>query len=262
MPEILCRDFPVWQTEPGMALMPEQIPSVTAVNRAGDVLRGYFADAAMSRTFEELEPIFNAFDVLEAWRAAHAGPLQAATMGLRSRVTTAGCADVRRVSQRLKRIPTILDKLAREPGMNLGRMADIGGCRAVVGDLDEVYRVLDRYRRRKIPDVVKVRDYIESPKDDGYRAVHVIVRYHGRLIEVQLRTQVQHEWAYTVESVTSRFGLAIKSGGGPPPVHDWFAAVSAAMAIEEHGHIVGPDLLQRVHTLRMAAQPYLQGDRR
>lgn len=171
-------------------------------------------------------------------------------MGLRSRVATMGCSQIE-VSQRLERIPTIIDKLRREPGMNLGRMADIGGCRAVLRDVDEVRRVQSRYAGAAV--TVRTRDYVEQPKSDGYRAVHVIVRYHGRLIEVQLRTQVQHEWAYTVESVTSRFGLDIKAGGGPRPVHDWFVAVSEAMALEEYGEPVAPELLRRVDTLRAAA---------
>ncbi len=239
--------------------MLDPVPSVNKVNKAGNVLRQYLAGGHW--TLEEMDPFVQALDVLETWRAVHAAPLQAATMGLRSRVSTARCSETTRVSQRLKRIPTIMSKLRREPGMNLGRMADIGGCWAVLGGLDEVYRVLGRYENRKVPEVVRVRDYIEEPKDDGYRAVHVITKYHGRLIEVQLRTQVQHEWAYTVESVTSRFGLAIKSGGGPEPVREWFQAVSVAMALEEHGQLVDADLLERVHTLRTKAQPYLQGDR-
>jgi hypothetical protein len=211
------------------------------------------------RNSEEIDRALEALDVLEAWRAAHARPLQTATMGLRSRVSTVGCSEVE-VSQRLKRIPTIIDKLRREQGMNLGRMADIGGCRAVLRDMDEVRRVEARYRG--LDNTVRMRDYIEKPKPDGYRALHVIVKYHGRLIEVQLRTQVQHEWAYTVESVTSRFGLDIKAGGGPQPVRDWFLAVSEAMALEERGEPVGSELLFRVSTLRSAAQPYLRGARR
>lgn len=76
---------------------------------------------------------------------------------------------------------------------------------------------------------VRIKDYISEPKDDGYRAVHVIVKYDDRRIEVQLRTRIQHEWAFTVEGVTSRFGLDVKAGGGPPEVREWFAAVSEAM---------------------------------
>lgn len=231
------------------------------MNRAGEALRALTVkgNTLHADVETDIEQVFAALDVLEAWRAAHARPLQAATMGLRSRVSTMGCSQME-VSQRLKRIPTIIDKLRREPGMNLGRMADIGGCRAVLRDLEEVQRVQSRYSGDAV--TVRTRDYIAKPKPDGYRAVHVIVRYHGRLIEVQLRTRIQHEWAYTVESVTSRFGLDIKAGGGPPPVRDWFAAVSEAMALEEHGEPVGPELLYRVSTLREAAQPYLQGVRR
>ncbi|SON62244.1 GTP pyrophosphokinase YwaC [Mycobacterium simulans] len=233
------------------------------MNRAGDVLRRLrvVGNVVSVAAWMEVGPeqIFAALDTLEAWRAAHARPLGAATNGLRSRVQTVGCGHIE-VSQRLKRIPTIIDKLGREPGMNLGRMHDIGGCRAVLRSLEEVQRVQSRYAGD--PVTVRTRDYVVKPKPDGYRAVHVIVRYQGRLIEVQLRTQVQHEWAYTVESVTSRFGLDIKVGGGPAPVRDWFAAVSEAMALEEDGQTVGTELLHRVNTLRRAAQPYLQGVRR
>lgn len=125
-------------------------------------------------------------------------------MGLRSRVATARCAQTE-VSQRLKRTPTIIAKLRRGPHMELGRMADIGGCRAVLQDLDELARVRERYER--IPNrVVRTKDYIEKPKPDGYRAVHIYVRYDARLVEVRLRTRVQHEWAYTVETIAARLG--------------------------------------------------------
>ena len=239
------------------------VPTVSAVNRAGDVLRAVRVAQNMGTITApsglDVKRIFEALDTLEVWRAAHARPLGAATMGLRSRVSTMGCSQVE-VSQRLKRIPTIVDKLRREPGMNLGRMADLGGCRAVLRNLDEVHRLQSRYGDDSV--TVRIKDYIETPKPDGYRAVHVIVRYHGRLIEVQLRTVVQHEWAYTVESVTSRLGVDVKSGAGPQQVRDWFAAVSEAMALEERAESVHQDLLHRVYTLRAAAQPYLQGVRR
>ncbi len=45
-------------------------------------------------------------------------------MGLRSMVRTERCQI--EVSQRLKRVPTIIDKLLREPTMQLANMQDIG----------------------------------------------------------------------------------------------------------------------------------------
>lgn len=143
--------------------------------------------------------------------------------------------------------------------MELGRMDDIGGCRAVLSDLDELQRVRDRYANA--PVMVRIKDCISEPKDDGHRAVHVIVKYDDRRIEVQLRTRIQHEWAFTVEGVTYRFGLDVEAGGGPPEVREWFAAVSEAMALEEQGRPVGPELLHRVDTLREVARPYLRGSR-
>lgn len=242
--------------------MTEPVPSITRVNKAGDVLRSVLFNTTSPTAFANLDlDAFNsAFDLLVAWRTAHATPLRKATMGLRSRVATARCAQIE-VSQRLKRTPTIIDKLRRQPRMELGRMADIGGCRAVLQDLDELARVRERYERA--PDrIVRTRDYIEEPKPDGYRAVHIYVRYDARLVEVQLRTRIQHEWAYTVETIASRLGLDIKGGAGPEPVRAWFAAVSAAMAVEEHGDEVGPDLLESVSTLKERALPYLRGGRR
>ncbi len=95
-------------------------------------------------------------------------------MGLRSVVQTEQCRV--EVSQRLKRITTILDKLSREPTMALGNMQDIGGCRAVLNSIDEVRRVEHRLKKKNRPPL-GYDDYITKPRASGYRGVHVIVGY-------------------------------------------------------------------------------------
>ncbi len=115
-------------------------------------------------------------------------------MGLRSCVDTEGLYAVE-FGQRLKRTPTIIDKLRRRPTMKLSSMQDIGGCRAVFSKQSEVARVLARFtynslKRNEIEDTV--RDYVTNPRSSGYRGVHVWTRYDGRRIEVQLRTEMQH----------------------------------------------------------------------
>lgn len=52
-------------------------------------------------------------------------------------------------------------------------------------------------------------DYIRSPKKDDYRSLHQCFKYfndarlelNGLVIEVQIRTQMQHYWAAAVETL-------------------------------------------------------------
>ena len=234
-------------------------PSKTAVNRAGRVLRSW-------QLGEMLDPdaYLGAMDVLFAFRAAHQDPLTKATMGLRSMVVTARCPRIE-VSQRLKRVPTILDKLVRYPEMELARMQDIGGCRAVVDTVEEVHRVERRVARahtKRTGSPPRTSDYIAEPKPSGYRGVHVIVNYDGRAIEVQLRTQVMHEWAIAVEQLSGRVGEDLKSSAGPRELLDWLEAASEAMALEEGGGVVDQGRLDRLNALRLRAVAWLQEARR
>lgn len=231
--------------------------SKTRVNRAGDLMRELQL-AAQAKTMSDFLSRHTAGEVLEAdeivrhFRACHQSPLTTATMGLRSMVSTEGCQ--LEVSQRLKRYGTILDKLHREPSMMLSRMQDIGGCRAVLNTVDEVHRVTRRLRRNGRAD--RVVDYIATPAESGYRGVHVIARYHDRLIEVQLRTQIQHAWAISVERVGGRLGEDLKSGIGPPELLQFYAVASEGMAMEEAGITPTPDFLQEFGRVRAAAGPW------
>lgn len=152
--------------------------SLGDVRRAGEVLRKAQITQGQAPSPEE---VGKAREVVEAYRSAHAAPLNAAYMGLRSCLITEGFDP--NVSRRLKRLPTIEDKLRRLPRMDLSSMQDIGGCRAVLDTQDQIQRAVERFctnslRRNEKPD--KVRDYVASPKDSGYRAVHIYTRYHGR----------------------------------------------------------------------------------
>lgn len=231
--------------------MAEKKPTLTKtqINKAGKLLRKWWLED------DEVEPpVAKAFGVLLSYRASHQVPLTKATMGLRSRVQTAGCFDAA-VSQRLKRIPTILDKLQREPTMQLANMQDIGGCRAVLASIDEIRAVEKRLRVRTL----RSYDYVETPRDSGYRGVHVIVAYDGRLTEVQLRTGLMHQWAYTVERLSGRLGEDLKGGKGPEPLLRWLKAVSEAMALEEAGKPPDKELMDHLASLRAEAVPFMGG---
>jgi len=204
-------------------------------------------------------PVDAALEVIWQYRAAHAYSLAKATMGLRSMVKTERCP--MEVSQRMKRMTTILDKLQREPTMQLANMQDIGGCRAVFQTISQLRQVEQRLKRNRPP--LRYSDYVVRPRASGYRGVHVIVGYDDadyrqRAIEVQLRTTVMHEWAITVERLSGRVRDDLKSGRGPDELLTWLAAISEAMAIEEVGEVVPTSLITRISDLRTHALPYLE----
>ena len=97
--------------------------------------------------------------------------------------------------------------------MKLSRMADIGGIRAVFVSQDAAYRIAAKLRKNWT--ITKFRYYIAEPKQDGYRALHLINRNRGRLIEVQLRTANQDMWANDVERASRMLAPDLKYGGGP-----------------------------------------------
>ena len=81
--------------------------------------------------------------MVRAYRDDHKLALVTANNGLRSCLRTLRLEG--EVSQRLKRLPTIVDKLRREPTMKLSQMHDIGGCRVVLESAAEVEAVKTRF---------------------------------------------------------------------------------------------------------------------
>ena len=52
---------------------------------------------------------------------------------------------------------------------------------------------------------------------NGYRAVHVVVFPESMPIEIQIRTELQHEWAEVFEKIADLVGRDIRYG--EPPTH-------------------------------------------
>ena len=128
-----------------------------------------------------------------------------------------------------KSTASVIEKLRREKA-KLSRMQDIAGCRVIVKDLltqDEVVEKL-----KSAFDKLKPVDRRERPSH-GYRAVHVILENHGKLIEVQIRTFLQHAWAQFSEKLSDEVDSAIKYGGGNKELISLLAMLSdATMDVE------------------------------
>jgi ppGpp synthetase/RelA/SpoT-type nucleotidyltranferase len=143
-----------------------------------------------------------------------------------------------RVSQRLKRLHRIAEKLVRADFRGrLSQMEDIGGCRAVVQSLDHLLRLRDRVTARWAATMraESARDYVASPKADGYRAVHLVVERDGLLVEVQLRTHRQHLWATNVERLEARVGRPLRGGHASERMGEALRGLSEALAMLDRG---------------------------
>ena len=180
-----------------------------------------------------------AIELADQWRACHAYPINTFQATLREKIKNYSDGSI--VAQRLKRMPTIIDKLKRFPDMQLSNMQDIGGVRAILGSIKEVYDLAAEYKikSRFAHELLTERDYINQPRDeDGYRSLHLIYKYKNARnpnydnlrLELQIRTKLQHTWATAVETMGTFLGQALKSRQGDQEWLDFFAITSSAFA--------------------------------
>ncbi len=189
------------------------------INRAGQQLRNP----------SDPDGFRQGLETVRDWRTLHESPVA----HFRSRLEQLAheVDPLSLVATRLKRLPTIVDKLTREPHMRLASMQDVGGLRAVLNSVADVRALVTKLSEDELTssafELKRTRDYIRDPKPLGYRGIHLVYCYRGeglldinegRLIEVQVRTRLQHAWATAVEVVGTFRREALKSGQGNP---DW-----------------------------------------
>lgn len=219
------------------------------VNRAGEIL------ISNSSTDEEYDW---ALLVIDNWRTSHNFPLNTFQRRLRDIAKKINPDSL--VAQRIKRFASIKLKLQLQPNMKLSQMQDLGGCRAIMRDIQEVDSMVEIYKHHSTGikhTLHREQDYISNPKSSGYRGVHLIYKYgsdksedyRDMRIEIQIRTLLQHAWATAVETVGTFIKMPLKSSLGDSGWLRFFALMSSAMAIAE-GKPVVPDTSEDINELR------------
>ncbi|MBR1899212.1 MAG: GTP pyrophosphokinase family protein [Oscillospiraceae bacterium] len=112
------------------------------------------------------------------------------------------------ISSRIKSYTSIMHKLhSRQLPRTLDSIEqgldDIAGIRVVCSFRDDIYRLAESFLRQDDITLLEKKDYIASPKPNGYRSLHLIVTVpiflerETRLVkaEVQLRTLAMDFWA-------------------------------------------------------------------
>ena len=80
---------------------------------------------------------------------------------------------------------------------------DVAGIRVVCSFIDDVYMIAQAFKKQDDITVLEEKDYIENPKQNGYRSLHLIVsvpiflQHEKRLMkaEIQIRTIAMDFWA-------------------------------------------------------------------
>ena len=115
---------------------------------------------------------------------------------------------IHHIESRIKSPLSIYDKLLRygkKPTIgNLEKyLMDVAGVRVICSYKNDVKNLMGLLRRQDDLEIVQVKNYIENPKPNGYRSLHVIVRIHVYFldskemvpVEVQIRTIAMDYWA-------------------------------------------------------------------
>ncbi len=95
------------------------------------------------------------------------------------------------------------------------QLNDVAGIRVVCPFIEDIYHVADLLASQDDIKVLKVKDYIEHPKENGYRSYHMIVEIpvffsEGKTLmraEVQIRTIGMDFWASLEHQLRYKKGL-------------------------------------------------------
>lgn len=112
------------------------------------------------------------------------------------------------IKSRLKTLPSLREKLERK-GIPFDldimeeRLDDVAGVRIICPFPEDVYTVAEAFLSQEDVELVQKKDYIQNPKPNGYRSLHLIVAVPIHLsggkrmtkVEIQLRTIAMDFWA-------------------------------------------------------------------
>ena len=115
---------------------------------------------------------------------------------------------IHHIDSRLKSVPSILEKLQRKgKALTIAsareNLLDIAGVRVICKYVDDIYRIAELLCAQDDIRLIRRTDYIEMPKENGYRSLHLVISIPVFLskgavsvpVEVQIRTIAMDFWA-------------------------------------------------------------------
>lgn len=98
------------------------------------------------------------------------------------------------INGRLKSIYSLHKKLKKFEG-NVDDVYDLMALRIIVNNKEDCYRVLGIIHSMYQPIILKIKDYIATPKPNGYQSLHTtVITPSKQIVEFQIRTHDMHEY--------------------------------------------------------------------
>ena len=115
---------------------------------------------------------------------------------------------IHHIDTRLKSAKSILGKLQKKDldltlSAACNNIYDIAGIRVVCSYIKDVYLIRDRLMAQDDVMIMQIKDYIETPKENGYRSLHMVIRVPVYFmnkkqlvpVELQIRPLAMDLWA-------------------------------------------------------------------
>lgn len=155
-------------------------------------LVGELQDAAFPFAFPKEAQMVN--DLLKQKKKLNEKYLEKVWRSLKTEMAKHKIKDIT-THQRVKGRYSLWRKLQRKH-LDIEQVYDIVALRVIVPSVDDCYRVLGIIHSMWRPLPGRIKDYIALPKVNGYQSIHTtIFTGDGGIAEIQIRTQVMHEFA-------------------------------------------------------------------
>ena len=145
---------------------------------------------------------------------------------------------------RAKHIYSIWRKM-QSKAINYNQLDDIFGLRIVTDTVANCYSILSliHSKFKQVPN--KFNDYIAKPKSNGYKSLHTVVfASSGKMVEIQIRTQEQHDQAEIGVAAHWRY----KEGGAYEPMYESKLNELRQLLNWQEELILDNDMVERLRT--------------
>ncbi len=95
------------------------------------------------------------------------------------------------VTGRAKSFYSLYRKMIRK-NKTLEEIYDLTAVRIITKNVEDCYKILGFIHSKYMPLPGRFKDYIAMPKPNGYQSLHTVILYHGKPVEVQIRTLKMH----------------------------------------------------------------------